>query len=190
MLNGRGPPLNTWSWFQTENRAGSMILSNERLVVLKRQSFHFFWRKSRRHLPTSVCFFGILLRDVSGPIFAGGVFALHCIGGIIDFAIINSWLRLGPMFRTRFCIGLFAWNFRPINAREAASAGCSEVLPVLLARPPAQALRPVVLIRRSGPTVHSASAFSSGHDNFTDYSLNGLRRADRRNWQGRVYRAN
>ena len=47
MLNGRGPPLNTWSWFQTENRAGSMILSNERLVVLKRQSFHFFLTKKQ-----------------------------------------------------------------------------------------------------------------------------------------------
>ena len=85
---------------------------------------------------------------------------------------------------------------------EFSAAQCPRVrlsrLQRSLARPPAQALhpiilpehfRPVVLIRRSGPTIHSASAFSSGPDDLTDHSLNGLRRADRRNWQDAVHRA-
>ena len=140
---------------------------------MKRQSFHFLTKEQTSPTNQRLLFWYSPLRRLWAD-FCRGRFCIASHRGYNRFCNNQPLTTIRADVQNVFLHRSFCIEF---SADHCPRVRLSR-LQRSLARPPARALcpmilpehfRPVVLIRRSGPTIHLASAFSSGRDNFTSF---------------------
>lgn len=132
-----------------------MILSNERLVVLKRQSFHFLTKEQTSSTNQRLLFWYSPLRRLWAD-FCRGRFCIASHRGYHRFCNHQPLTTIRADVQNAFLHRSFCVEFSAAHCPR----GRLSRLQRSLARPPAQALRPIILSKRFARFF--AQAFSPG----------------------------